>query len=95
MLPPPPSSFPFPLLSTSFSPLAISLFPPRSCLQNVALTSDSPALSNFESSSAPLYMYYYFFNVTNPDEVQNNAATPIVTEVGPFAYMWVRQSGPA
>ena len=55
--------------------------------QNVVLTNNSAALPNFINSSAPLYNYYYFFNITNPDEVQQHNATPILTEVGPFVYM--------
>ena len=56
--------------------------------QNVVLTNNSAALPNFINSSAPLYKYYYFFNITNPDEVQQHNATPVLTEVGPFVYMW-------
>jgi len=33
----------------------------------------------------PILMKVYFFNVTNPDEIQAGAI-PIVNEVGPYVY---------
>jgi hypothetical protein len=35
----------------------------------------------------PMYMSFWLFNVTNPDDVAYRAATPVVQEVGPFVYL--------
>jgi lysosome membrane protein 2 len=40
----------------------------------------------FENSSAPLYTKFYFFNVTNPDDVVKRGAHPIVAQCGPYVY---------
>ena len=29
----------------------------------------------------------YYFNITNPHEIQHEGATPNVEEIGPFAYL--------
>lgn len=37
----------------------------------------------------PLDFRVYFFNITNPSEVQEGQ-TPVVKEIGPYCYEWVR-----
>lgn len=34
----------------------------------------------------PILQNFYFFNVTNPREVQNSGAVPHLQEIGPFVY---------
>ena len=53
------------------------------------LTNGSTAASEFAHSSAPLYTTYYFFNVTNPEQVAKHGAKPILKEMGPYAYRYV------
>ena len=55
------------------------------CLQHVKLVNGSAATNQFMHSSAPLYSKYYFFNITNPQEILQGA-TPQVKEIGPFVY---------
>ena len=55
--------------------------------QHVKLQNGSTATNQFLVSSAPLYVKYYFFNVTNPEEVLNGAV-PHVEEYGPCVYRY-------
>lgn len=34
----------------------------------------------------PLRVNFYFFNVTNPEEIERRGAKPILKEVGPYGY---------
>lgn len=54
--------------------------------KQVQLVPDSEGTSQFKKSSAPLYTKFYFFNVTNQDEVVKTGAHPIVAQVGPYTY---------
>lgn len=54
--------------------------------QQVKLRKNSVATDEFASPKAPLYTTYYFFNITNPHEVANEQAVPILTQMGPYAF---------
>ncbi|OXU27338.1 hypothetical protein TSAR_000062 [Trichomalopsis sarcophagae] len=49
------------------------------------LVNGTEAYERWETLPIPLQFKVYFFNVSNPDEVQNGAK-PIVKEVGPYVY---------
>lgn len=49
------------------------------------LSADSPTIGNFISPPVPIYMQYYFFNVTNPKEILQGA-TAKLNQMGPFTY---------
>ena len=57
--------------------------------QHVKLSNGSEATKQFVHSSAPLYTTYYFFNVTNPQEVMSGTAVPVLKQIGPYAYQYV------
>lgn len=60
-------------------------FLPSYILQHVKLLNGSTATNQFMQSSAPLYSEYYFFNITNPEDILKGKV-PQVKEVGPFVY---------
>lgn len=45
----------------------------------------SEAWERWENLPIPVAYKVYFFNVSNPDEVQNGSQ-PIVQEIGPYIY---------
>ncbi|CAI8026532.1 Lysosome membrane protein 2, partial [Geodia barretti] len=53
--------------------------------QQVLLVPGTEGTKQFEKSSAPLYTKFYFFNVTNSDQILAGAK-PVVTQVGPYVY---------
>ena len=55
-------------------------------LQQVQLVPGSEGTSEFKKSSAPLYTKFYFFNVTNHDDVTSKGADPHVVQCGPYTY---------
>ncbi|XP_066488580.1 lysosome membrane protein 2 [Tiliqua scincoides] len=53
--------------------------------KEVVLKNGTDSFKAWENPPPPIYMQYYFFNVTNPLEVLQGA-TPIVREVGPYTF---------
>ncbi|XP_063591608.1 lysosome membrane protein 2-like isoform X2 [Penaeus indicus] len=54
--------------------------------QMLTLSEDSKTLEAFLSPPVPIYMQFWFFNVTNPDAIRYHGAKPILQEVGPYTY---------
>lgn len=50
------------------------------------LTEGSAATDQFKHSSAPLYTTYYFFNISNAEDVLKHKAKPILKQMGPYAF---------
>lgn len=59
--------------------------------QNVELKPGSLVYDEWKKASTPIYMKYFMFNVTNPDEVMEGA-TPNVTQIGPYSYREIRSN---
>lgn len=53
--------------------------------KEVVLKNGSEAFEAWENPPAPIYMQFYFFNLTNPLEVLDGAR-PAVVEIGPYTY---------
>lgn len=53
--------------------------------QEMTLTENSRVLDGWINPPPPVYMQYYFFNVTNSEEVMMGAK-PIVSQIGPYTY---------
>lgn len=51
----------------------------------MVLKNETDAFEAWKNPPAHIYMQFYFFNVTNPEEVLNGES-PAVVEVGPYTY---------
>lgn len=56
-------------------------FPP----QNMVLQNGTKVFDSWETPPIPVYMQFYFFNVTNPEEILQGEI-PQLEEVGPYTY---------
>jgi len=55
-------------------------------LQNVKLVPGSEAYSTWLEPPAPIYVNFYFFNVTNVQQFVDGSGRPHVVERGPYVY---------
>uniref|UniRef100_A0AAY5K9H8 Scavenger receptor class B, member 2c n=1 Tax=Esox lucius TaxID=8010 RepID=A0AAY5K9H8_ESOLU len=53
--------------------------------EEIVLRNGTQAFNVWENPPAPVYMQFYFFNVTNPSEILKGER-PAVIEVGPYTY---------
>lgn len=53
---------------------------------NLVITNGTEAYTRYTRSSVPLQVKWYLFNVTNPEEVVDEGAKPILLQVGPFSF---------
>lgn len=63
-----------------------------SCLffKEITLTEGSKVFDSWKKPPPPVFMEFYFFNVTNPDEFLAGDAKPRVVEVGPYTYRYAQ-----
>ncbi|XP_051963093.1 lysosome membrane protein 2-like [Xyrauchen texanus] len=54
--------------------------------KEITLGENSKVLNGWINPPPPVYMQYFFFNVTNPDEILAGKAKPKVTQMGPYTY---------
>ncbi|XP_066966348.1 lysosome membrane protein 2-like [Macrobrachium rosenbergii] len=52
----------------------------------LVLQPGSKTLESFKSPPVPIFMQFYFFNVTNKDDVVDKGAKPVLQQVGPYTY---------
>ena len=55
------------------------------CFQNINLKAGTDLREMWSNFPDPVGFKVYFFNVTNPMDIQNGAK-PILNEVGPYVY---------
>ncbi|KAK0143458.1 Lysosome membrane protein 2 [Merluccius polli] len=53
--------------------------------QEITLTEKSQVFESWKNPPPPVYMEYYFFNVTNPEDFLNGGKAA-VTQIGPYTY---------
>ncbi|XP_055685790.1 sensory neuron membrane protein 2 [Lutzomyia longipalpis] len=78
--------------------LGWAVFPPlvrQQIIDNVILKNGTEQFDRFMELPQPLLFKVHLFNITNPNEVINNQALPIVEEVGPYIYRQYRRKDQA
>lgn len=53
--------------------------------QEIVLVKGSRVFESWKSPPPPVYMEYFFFNVTNVKEILEGAK-PVVKQIGPYTY---------
>lgn len=59
----------------------------------IALVPSSQSYPMWKDIPVPVYQKFYFFNVTNAQEIESRGHKPILEEVGPFTYRtdWIKR----
>ncbi|KAM7439971.1 the CD36 [Porites harrisoni] len=60
--------------------------------KDVQLKAGSLVYKEWIKPSVPIYMKYFVFNVTNPNEVMEGLEIPNVTQIGPYSYRELRSN---
>lgn len=58
---------------------------------NLVLDPSSEIYSSWQRAPIPIYLKYYFFNMTNPDEIMAGTEKPRLQEVGPYTFLETRE----
>ncbi|XP_040822664.1 lysosome membrane protein 2 isoform X1 [Ochotona curzoniae] len=80
------------LLVTSVTLLVARVFQKavdQTIQKNMVLRNGSEVLDSWEKPPLPVYTQFYFFNVTNPEEILRGEK-PLLEEVGPYTYREIR-----
>lgn len=56
--------------------------------QEITLAKGSRVLEGWINPPPPVYMQYFFFNVTNANEFKAGKEKPRVTQMGPYTYRY-------
>ncbi|XP_037685945.1 lysosome membrane protein 2 [Choloepus didactylus] len=83
------------LLVTSITVLVAQVFQKvvdQAIKKNIVLKNGTETFDSWEKPPLPVYTQFYFFNVTNPEEILEGEI-PQVTEVGPYTYREIRSKG--
>ncbi|KAJ3605416.1 hypothetical protein NHX12_027463 [Muraenolepis orangiensis] len=54
--------------------------------REITLTEGSRVFETWKSPPPPVYMQYFFFNVTNAEDFLKNKTRPVLSQVGPYTY---------
>lgn len=61
--------------------------------QEIVLVEGSRVFESWKRPPPPVYMEFFFFNVTNAEEIVTGAK-PVVNQVGPYTYRYVDDQVP-
>ena len=56
-------------------------------MQSVRLVEGTEAYENYIVPPSPIIIQFWFFNLTNADDVVKNASKPRVDQIGPYTYL--------
>ncbi|XP_056586962.1 lysosome membrane protein 2 [Triplophysa dalaica] len=56
----------------------------------MTLTEGKKIFASWKNPPPPIYLQFFFFNITNPDAFQKGEAKPRVTEMGPYTFRQYR-----
>lgn len=59
--------------------------------ENLVLSKQSESFKKWQDSPVPVYVKFYLFNVTNPNEFNEQYGTPSLSEVGPYVFRVFRK----
>ncbi|KAG0723810.1 Lysosome membrane protein 2 [Chionoecetes opilio] len=57
----------------------------------LVIREDAATFEAFVTPPIPIYMQFWLFNVSNPEEIRYTGAKPILQEIGPYTYEEVRE----
>lgn len=55
--------------------------------QEIVLVEGSRVFESWKNPPPPVFMEFFFFNITNAEDCLNGAK-PKVTQIGPYTYRW-------
>lgn len=62
------------------------------CVQEITLTEGSKVFATWKNPPPPVFMQFFFFNVTNPDAFLKGEAKPHLTEMGPYTFRYITRT---
>ena len=60
--------------------------------QGLVLRDGSDSFENWLSPPVPVYMQFWVWNVTNPDQIVNGLEKPKLAQMGPYTYRYVKSN---
>lgn len=57
--------------------------------QELHLSESSTSFQIWKDTPVPMYIQFYFFNWTNPDDIEDKSTKPSFVQMGPYRFKWV------
>ncbi|XP_046913295.2 protein croquemort [Dermatophagoides farinae] len=73
-------------VATLFSHFYLPSALENAIVEEFMLNPESSSYQGWQKSNIPIYSSYYFFNITNPDELFKEGAKPRLQEIGPYVF---------
>ncbi|XP_035216630.1 protein croquemort-like isoform X1 [Stegodyphus dumicola] len=59
--------------------------------KRLVINEDSDSYKYWKDVPVPIYIHFYFFNITNPQEIWDLTSKPVLEEVGPYTFREARE----
>ncbi|KAG8201276.1 hypothetical protein JTE90_016762 [Oedothorax gibbosus] len=59
--------------------------------KRLVLDENSETYKYWKDVPVPIYLQFYFFNITNPEEIWNQTSKPVLKEMGPYTFRESRE----